>query len=94
MCRPAKPLCTYNLCMLSDENYNLWKKPSLTVFAIACPNTIGVITNFCNSNEDLLRAVGFISEKPKKHNGHVEKYVNSLNPCLLLRGALVCNGAL
>ena len=93
VCDPAAaaPPITFNYCVLADENKNLWKKPTMTVTAapIACADVVagtGVLVEFCNDNERLLKAAGLIQDKTPESNKnyHQLKYTPFLNPCILV----------
>ena len=85
-------LCNYKKCLLADEGKNLWKKPTLTVTAtIKCGLDIGLMTEFCNTNSLLLKAVGLIKEKNEGHESHTHQLtvIKQRDPCLLFRDPCV-----
>ena len=57
-----------------------------TVVATCAPEGAIVLSDWCNDNERLLRAMGFRTDKEqhKNLNYHQNKYIVSLNPCILV----------
>ena len=51
-----------------------------------CGDGVGVLTEFCNNNERILKTIGFIKEDNFGQEFiYQKKYIPSLNPCLLVR---------
>ena len=79
--------CTYNLCILADENKNLWKKPSLMVSQVRCPADRGVTADFCNQNTLLLRAAALMQTKKgrdRHEHYHTPTFVKVVDPCIVV----------
>ena len=90
---PDMLLCSYNLCILANENKNLWKKPALAVSQVICPAGRGVTADFCNQNSVLLRAAALLQTKKgrdRHQNFHQPTFVKAVDPCIVMNA--VCNG--
>ena len=97
MCDPTAvmPGCGYNLCILANENKNLWKKPALAVSPVTCPTGRGLTADFCNQNTVLLRAAALLQTGKHGHNAehenvHQPNYINAVDPCIVQNPD--CNG--
>ena len=91
MCNPnANPSqCSYNLCILANENKNLWKKPALAVSEVMCPAGRGLTADFCNQNTVLLRAAALLhtgkhGNNAEHENVHQPNYINAVDPCIVI----------
>ena len=78
------PNCGYNLCILANENKNLWKKPALELSPVICPLGRGLMADFCNQNTLLLRAAALLhtgkhSRDAEHEKAHQPYYINAVD---------------
>ena len=68
---------TRHACLLVSESQNLWKKPtfSLSPMSATCGSSVGVLTEFCNNNAIMLKAIGFIKDDEAKHMPFPQKKI-------------------
>ena len=79
--------CGYNLCILANENKNLWKKPALDVSPVLCPTGRGLTADFCNQNSVLLRAAALLQtkkEQDRHQHFHQPTFVKAVDPCIVV----------